>query len=152
MDDYLARPVRMGQLRSVLNRGLAPNADEVPAPAAAQVTKDRPALDRDVIAKLREEEDNLLVELIDLFNTEVPAQLQELAGALARRDTKTAASIGHTLKGTAGTLGANRMCELAASIDQAARDGLVDPAVAMLEQLRPEIDRVRGALEIERTK
>ncbi len=70
------RPVRMGQLRSVLNRGLVPNADEVPAPAEAQVTNDSPALDRDVIAKLREEEDNLLVELIDLFNTEVPAQLQ----------------------------------------------------------------------------
>jgi len=151
MDDYLARPVRMGQLRSVLSR-VAPKGDEVPAPAAARVTNDSPTLDRDVIAKLREEEDNLLVELIDLFNTEVPAQLQELAGALARRDTKTAASIGHTLKGTAGTFGANRMCELAANIDQAARDGLVEPAVAMLEQLRPEIDRVRGALEIERTK
>ena len=82
-----------------------------------------------------------------MFNVEVPKGMLELAQVLDARDCARAAVIAHTLKGTAGTFGAKRMQELAAAIDQAARDGSVDKASSILEELRSACEQVREVLE-----
>ncbi len=103
--------------------------------------------DQETINQLRLEGEDFLRELIQLFNVEVPKGKLELAQVLDARDCARAAVIAHTLKGTAGTFGAKRMQELAAAIDQAARDDSVDEASSMLEELRSECERVCEVLE-----
>jgi HPt (histidine-containing phosphotransfer) domain-containing protein len=52
----------------------------------------------------------------------------------------------HGLKGSASTLGALRVSDLAAQIERAGRDGRVDDAAGLLERLAPAVDRASEAL------
>jgi two-component system, sensor histidine kinase and response regulator len=102
--------------------------------------------DRETINLLRQEGENLFRELIELFKTEMPKGLKDLAQALDHGDSADAAIIAHTLKGTAGAFGAKRMSELAAAIDQAARAGSIEKARSMLVEFRSECEKVGEVL------
>jgi CheY-like chemotaxis protein len=93
--------------------------------------------------ELRSEDETLLAELVAIFQIEVPDGLQKLTLALQAHDCSTAARIAHTLKGTAGTFGATRMRDLAATIDQAARTANLQHATALLPQFSAQCERVR---------
>jgi two-component system, sensor histidine kinase and response regulator len=110
---------------------------------------DRPeeeVCDLETIDSLRQEGAGLLRELIELFNRDVPKVLEELTQALSAGDCRTAERLAHTLRGTAGTFGANRMRELATAIELASHEGASEKAAATLGELRSECDRVRQAL------
>ena len=104
------------------------------------------ACDSVTIAALREEGDDLLAELIDIFEVETPRQIAQLERALAASDSSVATRLAHTLKGTAGIFGAVMMESLAAQMEIAARRGLIAEAAAIYPQLRAEIARVTAAL------
>ncbi len=64
------------------------------------------AIDRKAIQDLRDEGENLLSDLVDMFIAEVPGQLATLEAALAKGDADAIRLTAHTLKGTAGNFGA----------------------------------------------
>jgi HPt (histidine-containing phosphotransfer) domain-containing protein len=105
--------------------------------------------DQTILDELRSEADNLLADLVRIFQTELTKALEELTRALAAHDCPAVARIAHTLKGTAGTFGAKRMHAMAARIDQAARAGQADQATAMVVDFRSECERVRNFLTVE---
>jgi HPt (histidine-containing phosphotransfer) domain-containing protein len=109
-------------------------------------TNDAP-VDREVIQNLRDEGDNLLHDLVEMFIGEVPGQLDALQAALANNDAGATRLIAHTLKGTGGNFGAARMLELARAIEEKGCKGSLDGAAALLVMLRDECVRVREALE-----
>lgn len=120
------------------------------APTSTIATEvDSAPVDAGTLAQLRAEGDNLLSDLIEIYNTETPANLQSLAQALAAGNSGAAALAAHTLKGTATTFGAKCMQALALEIEQAARAGSIEKATAQLNQFRAECDRVRDALSRE---
>ncbi len=105
------------------------------------------AIDREIIEQLREEGDNLLNELVEMFIGEAPRQMEALALALGKGDAAAVRLAAHTLKGTAASFGAQRMQTLAKAIEDKGRDGELDGASATLAELRAECERVREALE-----
>lgn len=110
-------------------------------------TTDDAPVDRQVIQNLRDEGDNLLQDLVEMFIGEVPNQLATLEAAVANKDAGATRLIAHTLKGTGGNFGAVRMQELAAAIEEKGRNGSLEGAAALLVLLRDECARVREALE-----
>ncbi len=109
-----------------------------------------PPIDKEVVAQLRSEGDNLLCDLVDMFIVEVPVQLAKLEEALTKRDAGATRLAAHTLKGTGGNFGARRMQTLASALEEKGRDASLDGASAILTELRAECARVREALEAER--
>ena len=112
-------------------------------------TNDAP-VDRQVIQNLRDEGDNLLSELVEMFIVEVPGQLATLEAALANKDAGATRLTAHTLKGTGGNFGAARMLEFATAIEEKGRNGSLEGAWALLVRCVPNALRVREALEAER--
>jgi HPt (histidine-containing phosphotransfer) domain-containing protein len=112
-------------------------------------TNDAP-VDRQIIQNLRDEGDNLLSDLVEMFIVEVPAQLDTLEAALANKDPGATRLTAHTIKGTGGNFGAARMLELASAIEEKGRNDSLDGAAALLVLLRAECVRVRTALEAAR--
>ncbi|HVB81448.1 MAG TPA: Hpt domain-containing protein [Candidatus Binataceae bacterium] len=106
-------------------------------------------VDREVIQNLRDEGENLLSELVEMFIVEVPGQLATLEAALAKDDAGATRLTAHTLKGTGGNFGAARMLALATALEEKGRDGSLEGASALLVALRAECLRVRKALEAE---
>jgi PAS domain S-box-containing protein len=156
MDDYVAKPVKVEELSVVLSRWLK----EKPASdartggrgspgAAAGARGERPESEpvaREVWGDLGGGPDGdpaFLASLIDKFMQEVPARLRALDEALRSRDGGAAARAAHSLKGSAGVLGARPMAAAALRTEEAALAGDIEAAAEICAMLRDEYERVR---------
>ncbi|GAB6068803.1 hypothetical protein JCM13664_21240 [Methylothermus subterraneus] len=117
MDEYLAKPLTRRGLEQMLGRFLAtPKA----APSPAQ-------FDRDLALRHLDGDEALLEELIALFVDEAPKRLEALKAAQQSADLEALQAAAHALKGMAAQIGALRLKEEAAALEQAAKQGQGDP-------------------------
>jgi two-component system sensor histidine kinase/response regulator len=153
MDDYLAKPVMVGDIRAVLARWLPDEAAPSPRPGRADGA--RPAgqvIDPDRLAALRELEaagdrSALVARVVDAFVTGLPANLADLHAAVGRRDATAVDHAAHSLKGAAATLGGLRVVELCEELPGLAGDGAWTAAGDLVRRLEQELDSVQSALD-----
>lgn len=112
-------------------------------------------IDSETIDALRglqdEGEDDLLVELIDLFLQDAPERIAAIRAAVEAADWVRLTERAHSLKGSSGSLGAVQMAALCARLEAMGRDaGLRPEASAVQDELERQYALVRDALERER--
>jgi CheY-like chemotaxis protein len=146
MDDYIQKPVGMGELEAALHRGLADRASQR---AIEEV------IDPVVIAGLRQlrmpDKKDPLIEVVDLFNQEAPTLLEAMATAVAQNDATSLARIFRAtaaLNGSASNLGARNLAALSDEIEQTARNWSLSDVPPLIDRAREELVRVREALEL----
>jgi CheY-like chemotaxis protein/HPt (histidine-containing phosphotransfer) domain-containing protein len=169
MDDYLSKPVKREELSEVLKRWMqrgtskevgTPDETEAPATddstplatsanAVAQKEEDsQNPLDESVLEGLRALGDaSLLAELVELFVDEAPSRLMALRNAVEDEDAGTVEQTAHTLKGSCSNMGAWRMANLCAELQELGSSGELTATSELLDQLQAEFDRVRATLE-----
>ena len=116
------------------------------------VVNSKSPIDATAIINLRDEGDDLLADLINLFLSETPKRLGKIERGLASADWQTVRIAAHTLRGTGATFGAARMRELARQIELARYPEAVEEMVAVLQQLRTECEQVQDCLIEEKAK
>ncbi len=170
MDDYVAKPVTSEALDGVLRRwvtrapgppgidaGSAPRALAPPPPPAAPPVRrpSSPTVDLGMLRKLRASqsagEPDIVAEVISLFLEDAPARLAAIQTAVERGDLPTAARTAHTLKGSAGHLGAKTLALLCARLEEKVRGGTPFNAGFAVDAIAEELGRVRAALTAEGT-
>ena len=144
MDDFIRKPVQLPELDAALHRALADRA----AHAALEEV-----LDPVVLAGLRQlrlpGQPDPVVQLIDLFLKEAPAQLDAMEQAIRRNDIASLAqttSAATALLGSAGNVGARGLAALCDEIVQTTRTSLLADALPVLAWAREEFARVNDAL------
>jgi PAS domain S-box-containing protein len=160
MDDHLTKPVTLERLDAILGRrmtrrpvvGPAKDCAADPALDAPDPTEDTDmALDLSVLAALqeleRQNQSGLLAQVIHLFLQDAPGQLAVLQEAAGRGDAPRVEEAAHRLKGSARQLGAMRMSQLCAALQQTSHRADLGQAAAQVEELQREFVRVRTALE-----
>jgi CheY-like chemotaxis protein len=144
MNDYLTKPVHIAQLEAALNRAIRRRPVAAKAPAA---------LDPVCIASLKELREpgqaDPLIELSELFNREAEACVQRIERGLAEKDFTLASRAGHSLKGSANNLGANRLAAICAAIEQHGQNGDAGQLAGRIPELKAELQRVRESLKAE---
>ena len=93
---------------------------------------------------------DLLDELIDLFADNAPARIRTLREACAGGDDATATRVAHTLKGSAGTLGAFRLAALAGDLEAASASGGASQSAAEVERVAAAIDKAVAKMRLVR--
>jgi PAS domain S-box-containing protein len=161
MDDYVRKPATVEELEAVLERWLAPPlkpraAAAAPPPPAPAPTPAPGAGDRenpldesvlDSLAALQGEEDgDIVAELTEIFVKETEPRLERLEGAVAAGDADVLHRESHGLKGTAASIGARRLAQVAKVMEEGGRAGSTEGAEALLRDLREEYARVKAAL------
>ena len=146
MNDYLAKPVSLEQLGAVI-RLWASKASTPTAPPEKNVMEgdDTHVLDRERVSSflaISRTQDGFLEGLVRTFRQDVPSRLDALRAAAASGDAGDLAFAAHALRSSCGSVGAKRMYAVAASIEDAARNGKLDGATAAIEQLAAEFTRV----------
>jgi HPt (histidine-containing phosphotransfer) domain-containing protein len=84
----------------------------------------------------------LLRELIELFVDDMPKRLTGLKEATATRDVRQLERLAHTLKGSAGILGAGALQVAAQGLEEAMRARRLEVMPELLAALERELERV----------
>lgn len=112
-------------------------------------------IDTETLAALRslqeEGDDDLVVELIDLFLQDAPSRMAGIRAAVEAGDWLGLAERAHSLKGSCASLGAVHMAELCARLEAMGRDlaGRSD-AADVYGELERQYGLVEDALQRER--
>ena len=149
MDDYVPKPVKSEELGAVLGRWVP---EDGPSDGTAGGPRSEPAgpLDPEVLAGLRELGDpELLAELAVMFVGDAAGRIATLRRAAGEGDATEVQRTAHTLKGSAGNMGAAGMARICAGLQDAGAAGDLGRVPALLDQLEKEFERVRPALEEE---
>jgi len=153
MDDYIAKPVRIEDLESVLRRVLAAPGAGLTAGAetSAAVRPDNTGpIDRSRLARLlplnRPGREHAVSELVAQFVADAPLRLVGLREATARHDGIGINETAHALRGAAEHFGALEVAALCEQLERLARTGGLGGAIELIEALEEAVARAREAL------
>jgi CheY-like chemotaxis protein/HPt (histidine-containing phosphotransfer) domain-containing protein len=139
MDDYLTKPVRREDLEAVLRRW-------IPRPE-----QETPAVDLSVLESRRgpqkDGEPDKLARIVLLFIEDVPPRLELMRQAVEKGEAQSVEETAHLLKGGSGYMGAVRMAEICANLQQKASSGDLAQAPELLDALEEEFERVGPVLQ-----
>ncbi|MDQ1818130.1 EAL domain-containing protein, partial [Massilia sp. CCM 9210] len=158
MDDYLAKPITLFELRQKLDRwlprGEASPGEEppsAPAPGAHAGDSGESPIDQAMFVKLREIMGASLAQAISPFLEDTPQYLLDLEAAAHGGDCDTARAKAHAIKGSSGNLGATHLAQLAKEAEDHGIAGRPELIVPLLPRLRVAYNAVASALALEVT-
>ncbi len=109
-----------------------------------------PVLDSDTVRMLKElggpDAPDLFNELVDTFVSDSGGRIDAIEASARSGAMDRIASEAHSLKSSAGNMGATQLMSLCRSLEHAGRNRRVDESRRLAEQLRPEYERARDAL------
>ena len=151
MDDYLAKPIKLDELRSTLARWVSAPPDAViigkqkPIPTVADPT--RGIFDPAKMYQNIGGDSELFAQLVCLFLDRHHTMLTDIRTALADADSITVERLAHTFKGTAGNLCASEVALTAGRLEAVGRLNTLHDAPSVYAQLELEVARLVRVLE-----
>ena len=144
MDDYVPKPVKAEELGAALNRWVHDDQPETPDDGTSAGDGH---LDLEVLAGLRELGDpGLVAELAGMFVGDAAERLGELRRAVEAGDAGAVERAAHTLKGSAGNMGAGGMARISSDLQDAGAFGDLARAGDLVEELEGEFELVKPEL------
>ena len=105
-----------------------------------------PALDPAVLETLRKltppGEPDVLAEVLKLFLDEGPSRVERLRNAWAAGNIEEVHRAAHSLKGSAGNIGARRLHAVCSKLDEIGRSRDSSAAAPLIDEFAAEFDRV----------
>lgn len=93
-----------------------------------------------------------LIEMIDLFLQHAPERIRAAKEALADGDTRALYRAAHSLKSTAGNLGARGLQRVAERVESRAAEQDLETIPPLLDEMARRYEDVRDRLEAERKR
>ena len=120
IDDYLAKPVLLGDLLVTLDKWLPPPVDSaaLSVPPTAAVV-----LDERVLVQLIGDDPVLIAELLSDFRTSAERDAARMRAAVAVADWETVRAVAHGLKSASFSIGALPLGECCLGLEQAGKAG-----------------------------
>ncbi|GFO65130.1 PAS domain S-box protein [Geomonas paludis] len=152
MNDQVDKPINVPALFATLRRwvGLLPGEAEPPVaqplPAGEELPDHLPGLDLQR-AKQRLQEDRLLKKLLVTFHRDSRELVRRIAAAAGAGDLKEARRLIHTVKGSAGNLGAIWLGSAAASLELAMQGNDASQVHETLERFSEKLEEVMASIE-----
>ncbi len=163
MDDYIAKPVRLEDVRAIVERWgprVVPGEPAEPVaappahkPAAATNTglPETPPVESPVdVERLQEFSDGSpdnLRELVTLYLNQTTEQIEQLAGAVAAGKPADVRRVAHSCAGASATCGMRRLVPLLRELERQGLEGRLTNAADLCCDARAEFQRIRSFLE-----
>ena len=134
MDDFLAKPIRLGTLREALGRWLH---------ASTLDTSDV----HDEFASMQKMFGADFAELTALYLTDSPKRIASLAEAASEKNASRIASFAHSLSGSCASIGATGLASLCKELELQSKAEQLDSVEDMLVEIKTEYARVSTKLQ-----
>ncbi len=150
MNDYLSKPFTMVQLRNILFKWRDEaevsddNADDATAAPpddmnAAAVPGDDSLLDLQTLNGIRALQNpqapDILGQLLEIYVDNAPELMRQLRNSIQEGCCESVREQAHSLKSSSGNIGARLIRELSARLEDMGRDGAIDGAEGILEEI-----------------
>ncbi len=133
MDGYLTKPVRLALLKAALDRWLRPALPRLSEPAPdAPAAIAPPPVDLDVLSELIGDDAQVLQEVLDAFRANTARSAHEFVQAQGGAAVQAVAEIAHKLKSAARSIGAARLGQICADIEEVSISAPRSAALAAL--------------------
>lgn len=132
MNDFVTKPVNPSQLINVLCQWI--NLAGTPLEVAKTSTGSAPVLpslsgfDLAVLRNMLGDDEALIRQLLITFREDIARNLTEITSQINENNLLNAANIVHSIKGSAGNLGANTLYQAASNLEPELRQNQLDPA------------------------
>ena len=154
MDDFLPKPFHRHQLLDLLSRWLAGDRGQASQAMSAQVAASDPAsepvnvaIDLVAFGKVKYAMGEEFPLLVEEFLSSTAQLIEAITGAAERRDAAAVAKLAHTIRSSAGSIGAPRLAALAAQLEELALEHFGDfDAQPRVSALRKEFGIVCAAI------
>jgi two-component system sensor histidine kinase/response regulator len=153
MDDYLTKPLELGDLESALKlwlphtifHGLQPVESRSPLGQlddnAPYTTVETPPIDLEHLYGTFNQDRKIVEELLALYLDTTPSLLEQLKAAIELKNV-AGAKAAHELKGASAYIAAQKMADLAREAEQAITNGSWEQAGESMEQMETAFIRV----------
>ena len=151
---FVPKPIAFDELRRTLERWLPlergddSNVESMPAPAQPSL-EGLAVFDRENMLRRMMGAEDLIFEYLESFLADFPNQLQVLRECIERGDASGCSLKAHSIKGAAGTLGADLLRLAAAKIEAAADAGNFLRVQQLMTELVPAYFEFAHAVEVD---
>jgi HPt (histidine-containing phosphotransfer) domain-containing protein len=153
MDDYISKPLQPADLFEAIERQARPSSEHQSSEISAQQTDqvgeaDAPAFDKAAALQIVQGDEELLLEIIDIFlNTECPPLMSRIRNAIEQGDADGLCQAAHSLKGAASNLGATVAVAAARQLESIGRENDVAAAPQAFDALELALSELKRELE-----
>ncbi len=143
MDDYLSKPVRDHELYLKIDKLFEPPTEWRAIKAESEEEKDmlfEPIFDREAAFAIVSQNKELFTSIADMFLDSIGSELDTLRSLSTSRDLKTLKEVTHKLKGSLGSLGAERARATAQRLLTLCEEGNVEMAIRGCRELETETE------------
>ena len=160
MDDYVAKPVRMEELRTVVQRWselaaredvaevpAAATAEPAPEPATAAPPDEHAPVDMTRLLDFTDGDPENLRELIQLYLTQTGQQFEQLHAAVQAADAEEVRRLAHSCAGASATCGVRKLVPLLREMERQGFERQLTTIAELSQQAEEEFGRVRAFLE-----
>lgn len=166
MDAYLSKPIRAKQVYDTIEFLAATSQSlnsEIPLETGANVEEpEQPSLStQEYLNQVSEKErsclqaaleavdfdEELLTDFVTAIVAESPNHVLQAREAFEKKDLDTLKRVAHTIRGTMRTLGMEETCELAAELEEKAKDNQLAGGELLLDQLNTNVTEISKILQ-----
>jgi signal transduction histidine kinase/HPt (histidine-containing phosphotransfer) domain-containing protein len=155
MDDYLSKPIRPGDIRSIIEKWGSRN-NPASAPGETQSTfapkietasaPSGPPVEMDRLNDLTDGSDDSLRELVEMYYKQTTAQLAQIEAAIRVLDAPEIRRVAHSCAGASATLGMMRLGTLLRTLEKQAASGTLTEAAQLCKDIADEYKAVQNFL------
>ena len=157
MDDYIAKPVRPEDIRTIVERWgasarmnepgeppvSAPAPEKPETPASQPQPEANPPVDMDRLTDLTDGNRENLVELVELYLKQTTGQIEQLRNAARLNLADDVRRVAHSCAGASATCGIIRLVPLLRELERQGFEGKLTNALDLCEQVAQEFETVR---------
>ena len=151
MDDYVSKPVRPQELFVAIEKGLRRLDKETPADRVQQGEPGSDGnkagsceFDPEVLRGKLDGDQEMIGMVLDIFQEESTRIIKDIEKAVMSGDTEAAGKSGHSLKGSAGNVGAIALQQASAAVEKAGREGDEEALRTLLPEL---VNTLEGTIQ-----
>jgi signal transduction histidine kinase/DNA-binding response OmpR family regulator len=153
MDDYITKPVSLKSLAEKLEKWLPAEQgqnyqQENIDTNTSNITyaSQLPVFDRNVFLDRVMGDEKKADKIVELFLDDIPRKIELLEKAMETCDLDTFQRVIHSIKGAAANVGGEALCELAAQVEKACKEGQFELVIDGYPQLLSQFDSLKEAM------
>tara|TARA_R110002111_G_C6006299_1_gene373982 strand:+ start:2171 stop:6670 length:4500 start_codon:yes stop_codon:yes gene_type:complete len=153
MDDFMSKPLKLDLLGDLLSRWLNPDEDEISLieDDTSTFSDNADVIDENTFNYLNDSLGADITTILSLFYEDMPSYLKRLETGFAATDLVQISSAAHTIKSTAGSIGALKLNEACHALELACNDKNITDLALLHDAVLFESERAMQAIALKIT-